>query len=46
MGSMFQTLANAWRIPDLKKKIMFTLFAVLIFRFGIAVPNRDRKSVV
>ena len=45
MGSMFQTLANAWRIPDLKKKIMFTLFAVLIFRFGTAIPTPMIDSV-
>ena len=39
MGSMFQTLANAWKVPDLKKKILFTFFAILIFRFGTAVPT-------
>ena len=45
MGSMFQTLANAWRIPDLKKKILFTLFAILIFRLGTAVPTPMIDSV-
>ncbi|HZK42553.1 MAG TPA: preprotein translocase subunit SecY [Clostridia bacterium] len=45
MGSMFQTLANAWKIPDLKKKILFTLFAVLIFRLGTAIPTPMIDSV-
>ena len=40
---MFQTLANAWKIADLRKKILFTLFIVLIFRIGsaISVPFVD-----
>ncbi len=35
---MFRTLANAWRIPDLKKKLLFTLFIVLIYRVGACLP--------
>ncbi|HZK28870.1 MAG TPA: preprotein translocase subunit SecY [Clostridia bacterium] len=42
---MFQTLANAWKVPDLKKKILFTLFAILIFRFGTAIPAPMIDSV-
>ncbi len=40
---MFQTLRNAWKIVDLRKKILFTLFIVLIFRIGsvITVPFVD-----
>ncbi|HNZ62859.1 MAG TPA: preprotein translocase subunit SecY, partial [Bacillota bacterium] len=38
MGSMLQTMVNAWRIPDLKKKITFTLLAILIYRLGTAIP--------
>lgn len=34
---MFQTLRNAWRIEDLRKKILFTAFILLIFRIGSAV---------
>ncbi|MEA4822890.1 MAG: preprotein translocase subunit SecY [Clostridiaceae bacterium] len=34
---MFKTFANAWRIPELKKKILFTLLIVAIFRFGSVV---------
>ena len=35
---MVQTLRNAWKIPELRKKIMFTIFALLIFRLGSAIP--------
>lgn len=35
---MIQTIRNAWKIPELKKKILFTVFALLIFRLGSAVP--------
>ncbi len=40
---MFQTLRNAWKIVDLRKKILFTLFIVLIFRIGsvITLPFID-----
>lgn len=40
---MFQTLRNAWKIEDLRKKLLFTLFIVLIFRIGsvITVPFVD-----
>ncbi len=35
---MIQTVRNAWKIPELRKKILFTIFALLIFRLGSAVP--------
>ena len=35
---MFQTLRNAWRIEELRKKLLFTLFIVLLFRLGNAIP--------
>ena len=35
---MFQTLANAWKIPDLRKKILFTAFIVVIYRIGANIP--------
>jgi len=35
---MIQTIRNAWKIPELRKKILFTIFALLIFRLGAAVP--------
>lgn len=38
MGSMFDTLRSAFRIDDLRKKILFTIFAMLVYRVGAAVP--------
>lgn len=35
---MLDTLRNAWKIDELRKKILFTLFIVLIYRLGNAVP--------
>ena len=35
---MFKTIRNAWSIPDLRKKILFTLLIVIIFRIGSVIP--------
>ena len=35
---MFATIRNAWKIEELRKKIIFTLFMLLIFRLGSAIP--------
>ena len=35
---MFKTVRNAWAIPELRKKILFTIFALLIFRLGSSIP--------
>ena len=35
---MLKTLRNAWRIPDLRKKIMFTLLILLLYRVGNVIP--------
>ena len=35
---MLTTLRNAWKIPELRKKMLFTLFILLIYRLGNAVP--------
>ena len=35
---MFKTLQNAWKIPELRKKIIFTLFILLLYRVGNVVP--------
>ena len=44
---MFKTLRNAWGIPELRKKIIFTLFILLLFRVGsvIPVPYIDAASL-
>ena len=35
---MFSTLANAWKIPELRKKLMFTMIMLLIYRLVSAIP--------
>ena len=35
---MLKTLQNAWRIPDLRKKIMFTMLVLLLYRIGNVIP--------
>ena len=34
---MLQTVRNAWRIPELRRKILFTAFILVIYRFGAAI---------
>ena len=34
---MIQTIRKAWAIPELRKKIIFTLLILLIFRIGNAI---------
>ena len=35
---MLQTLRNAWRIEEIKRKILFTLLIILLYRLGNAIP--------
>lgn len=44
---MLQTLRNAWKIPDLRRRILFTVFIVFIFRLGnfIPVPNINTDAL-
>ena len=35
---MLQTIINAWKIADLRKKILFTALIIFIFRLGAAIP--------
>ncbi len=35
---MFDTFKNAWKIEDLRKKIIFTLMILVVFRLGSAIP--------
>ena len=35
---MFSTLHNAWKIPELRKKLIFTLLMLLIYRLGNVIP--------
>ncbi|UMZ75413.1 preprotein translocase subunit SecY [Natranaerofaba carboxydovora] len=44
---MLGTLKNAWRIPDLRKKLTFTLAMFIVFRLGshIPVPGIDAAQL-
>ena len=35
---MLETIRNAWKIPDLRRRILFTLFMLIVFRFGAHIP--------
>lgn len=35
---MLETMRNAWKIDELRKKILFTLFIILLYRLGNAIP--------
>lgn len=44
---MFQILRNAWKIPDLRKRILYTIALLIIFRLGshIPVPGMDKAAL-
>ncbi len=44
---MFKTLKTAWGIPEIRKKILFTLLIIMIFRLGsvLTVPFLDTSIV-
>ncbi|HNU79178.1 MAG TPA: preprotein translocase subunit SecY [Bacillota bacterium] len=44
---MFNTLRNAWKIPDLRQKMLFTLVMLIIFRLGsfIPVPGMNTEAL-
>ncbi len=37
-NSMVASIRNAWKIPDLRKKILMTVLMLLVFRFGTHIP--------
>ncbi|SDS54123.1 protein translocase subunit secY/sec61 alpha [Paenibacillaceae bacterium GAS479] len=42
---MFKTVSNIWKVEDLRRRILFTLFILLVYRIGsfIPVPNIDKE---
>jgi preprotein translocase subunit SecY len=38
MRSTFTNLANMFRVPDLRNKVLFTLFIIVVYRFGSNIP--------
>jgi preprotein translocase subunit SecY len=43
---MFETLKNAWKITDLRKKILYTVFMLLIYRLLCFVPTPGVDTTV
>lgn len=45
---MLQTLVKAWKVPEIRKKLIFTLLMLVVFRIGSNIPvpgiNRDVLS--
>jgi len=35
---LIKTIQNAWKIPDLRNKIIYTLFIIIVFRIGSVIP--------
>jgi preprotein translocase subunit SecY len=46
MGGMLETLRNAWKIPDLRKKILFTVAMLIVYRIGGHIPNPGIDAAV
>lgn len=42
---MFKTIRNAWQLPDLRKKLLFTLLIIIVFRIGSVIPVPFLDSV-
>ena len=44
---MIQTFVNAWKVPDLRKKILFTLMIILLYRIGanLIIPYVDIGTI-
>lgn len=44
---MLSTLRNAWKIPDIRKRIIFTLLMLLVIRLGssVPVPYMDKTAI-
>ena len=44
---MFKTIANAWKTPEVRKKLLYTLLLIVVFRLGcyITVPGVDNFAL-
>ena len=38
MNTMFQSLVNAWKLPDLRKRLVFTALIIAVYRLGCFIP--------
>ena len=44
---MIETFRNAWKVPELRKKLLFTLFIIVVYRIGgtVPVPYLDSAAI-
>ena len=44
---MFAWLANAWRVPELRRRVLFTAVILLVYRFGswVPAPGVDSQTI-
>ena len=44
---MLSWLANAWRVPELRKRVLFTAFVLAVYRFGswVPAPGIDQAAI-
>ena len=44
---MFAWLANAWRVPELRRRVLFTAGVLSVYRLGsiIPAPGVDQKAI-
>ena len=35
---MIKTLINSWKVPELRKKLLFTILIIIVFRIGSVIP--------
>src|SRR6201998_1101408 len=44
---MFAWLANAWRVPELRRRLLFTAGVLAVYRFGswVPAPGVDQKAL-
>ena len=46
--NLFKTLKNAWRVPELRRRMIYTLWMFLLIRIGVSitVPGVDRSALL
>ena len=44
---MFSAVQNAFRLPDIRRKLLFTIFILVIYQFAahVSVPGVDRAAL-
>jgi preprotein translocase subunit SecY len=44
---MFKTLANVFRVPELRNKVLFTIFLLVVYRIGyhVPIPGVDQQAM-